>query len=146
MAPRKGGKGGGDKFRVKGAARVLRALTLLDRDLNAKLRGTVDDYGTQLQDTVKFAAAFDTGFLAENVRKDIEPDGLFVEVGWRDIDFGSKGRPFYAPYVEFGTQKMAAQPALAPSLATIQPKFNAAIRRDIREAIGRSGPSGGGAA
>lgn len=36
---------------------------------------------------------------------------------------------FYAPYVEFGTRKMAPRPYLGPAVATVQPVLISALRQ-----------------
>jgi len=40
----------------------------------------------------------------------------------------------YAPYVEFGTRKMAAQPFLFPAFEEEKPKFEEGLKKAIEEA------------
>jgi HK97 gp10 family phage protein len=80
-----------------------------------------------------------TGYMADNMRADLSPDGLAYQVGFREGDFVGQTNPatgqvitaFYPLYQEFGTSKMAAQPCIFPARDQERPRF----RRELRAAL-----------
>ncbi len=83
------------------------------RDLFESRRGPVAQdlarRGTQVQAAAKRNAPVDTGRLRASIVSALGEDGrgLFVDIG-TDVT--------YAPYVELGTSRQAAQPYLRPAL------------------------------
>ena len=82
----------------------------------------------------KMLVPVDTGNLKNSIRMVIDSDGLGATV---DIEPGktAPGRTStttsaeYAPYVEFGTWKMGAQPFMTPAAEMNQPKFESAMKQ-----------------
>jgi hypothetical protein len=62
-----------------------------------------------------------TGFMASMLKGTLTPNGYGFDAGWSADDFFAAGLDFYPPFVEFGTSRMAAQPALGPAWAEIMP-------------------------
>ncbi|MBM0237736.1 HK97 gp10 family phage protein [Micromonospora sp. ATA32] len=69
----------------------------------------------------KQLAAVDTGFMKSAVTHEFRGDGRF---GAMEGEWGDEAS--YAPYVEGGTSRMAAQPFIGPSLDAVTPGFLAA--------------------
>lgn len=82
----------------------------------------------------KMLVPVDTGNLKNSIRMVMEPDAIEAVV---DIEPGKTppGKTStttsaeYAPYVEFGTHKMGAQPFMTPAAEMNQPKFESAMKQ-----------------
>lgn len=85
----------------------------------------------------------DTFFMSEHVRADFSPGGYKYTVGWDANDFvgtedeNGRPRPFYPPYVEFGTRKMRAQPSLSIAFIEEEPRFKANMAKALSTAYAR---------
>ena len=71
----------------------------------------------------KAVVPVDTGKLKGSIQMEILDEGDRALVG---------ACAHYAPYVEFGTYKMAAKPYLTPAVERVRPSFEAAMRRLLR--------------
>lgn len=87
--------------------------------------------GNRLVELVQRRVAYDTGFMHDNVRVEFTPKGYSFEGGWLEDDFERAGRPFYPPFVEFGTWKMPSQPSLLPAYDQVA----AELQSDLADAI-----------
>lgn len=127
---------------VRNAKAVIGNIFAADKRVQASIKRTVRDAGFAEYSLAYALCAVDTGFMQENLTLEFLPSELGYELGWQASDFIGAGRPFYPPYVEFGTVKMAAQPALFPARDAIRPEFDRKLRQNIRTAIRRRGGSG----
>jgi HK97 gp10 family phage protein len=66
------------------------------------------------QREAKTLAPVDTGRLRASIRPRFYSQGLAADV-YTDVE--------YAPFVEFGTRKMAAQPFLHPAWEQVRPRY-----------------------
>lgn len=114
-------------------ANVHRAVGGVDREL----RPVVERVSQYVAAMTYRRAAVDTGFMREHIRRKITQKGLAFSVGWEADDFYGAGHPFYPPYVEFGTSRARAQPALLPSFREGEQMMKQATRDAIRRAIAR---------
>lgn len=64
-----------------------------------------------------------TGELRRSISYKLVDDGLTGIVG---------ATKEYAPYVEFGTRKMRAQPFLKPALDKVEPKFKERVKNALK--------------
>lgn len=90
--------------------------------------------GEKFLEIVHQTVAYDTGFMHDHVRVEYTPKGYSFEGGWIQNDFDAAGLPFYPPFVEFGTSRMAAQPSILPAYDRVA----ASLERDLASSIGRS--------
>lgn len=75
-----------------------------------------------IESGAKKRAPVDTGNLRSSIKGDVK--GFDGEV---------TATAEYAPYVEFGTRRMASQPFMGPAAEEERPKFNQALREALRE-------------
>jgi HK97 gp10 family phage protein len=108
-----------------------------DDELQTELRALAREAAGDVHTLAEMLAAKDTGFMADNLREMFTPSGLAFEVGWLADDFLSAGFAFYPWFVEFGTIKMGAQPALGPAADTIFPDYQERVKNAIRMSIDR---------
>lgn len=141
------------KFQMKGGDRLLRLLRAAPKAASDEVRAVVKKEAEALAEDIRGAAPEDTGALKAAIRARVSQRGLVARVGIfgirKELLAGTAaglraarniskrlamrvasqlaGAPFYARFVEFGTQKTKAQPYLYP---TFRQK-----RRAIRGAI-----------
>lgn len=96
----------------------------LDAALDAGIADAADAIVTLAQELV----AVDTGALRDSIHADGE-DGS----GQRTVQAGGADAP-YAPFVEYGTQHMAAQPFFTPAIAQVD--VAAFVRARVADLIG----------
>lgn len=125
---------------VKGIVANLHAA---DVRVQKETRRAVKDAGDFGHDLAYFLAPVDSSWMRDHIRTLFSDDGLVFELGYREEDFvgkeGYDGRQietFYAPLVEDGTRKMAAQPHIRPAFEDavefLSRDISAALRRAIR--------------
>lgn len=78
----------------------------------------VDETALAIQDEAKFIAPYDTGNLANSIQVDLSMPGdpTPVAVVYTAVE--------YAPYVEFGTRHMRAQPFMGPAISKARGLFS----------------------
>lgn len=105
-------------------ASLERLFDAADGDARRKARDAVRKSTFEIERGAKTRAAVDTGFMRNSISTaftgDVYSDGYTGEVG---------PGAYYAPYVEFGTDRMAPQPFLGPAYDAVEPSFLAAMRR-----------------
>lgn len=79
--------------------------------------------GQDITELVKQITPVDTGALRQSYGA-VPVDAHTVHVG-SDME--------YAPYVEFGTSKMAAQPHLTPAMVRAQNIFHARLTEEVKK-------------
>jgi HK97 gp10 family phage protein len=118
------------------AATIARVYSVYPETL-AGARQAVAEAGERIRDRTKATVRVDTHFMQEHVESFIPPEGLTVEVGWRESDFTAADLPFYPIFQEFGTIYVPANPALSNAYAEEKPRLQAEVSRLVREAIER---------
>ena len=91
-------------------------------DLN-DVKRLVKKHGGQLQEKTMRNAPVDTGFLKQHINLDITDGGMTAEV---------EPTAEYAPYVEYGTRFMSAQPYLKPAYNEQKRKFEQDMKKLVR--------------
>ena len=89
----------------------------------AAVRKTVQRNGAELQMKAQRNAPVDTGNLKRSIRLQIRDNGLTAE---------AEATADYAPYVEWGTRFMKAQPFMRPAFNSQKEKFKNEIDRLMR--------------
>ena len=112
--------------KVLGLEKLLRQLTNLNDNIEQGIEQGIAKGALRVEADAKENTPVDTGKLRASIQTSLEPTR--AEVG-TNVE--------YAPYVEMGTSKMAAQPFLYPALAADKQK----ILQDVKDAIKKGGVS-----
>ena len=91
----------------------LKSNVTLD-DVKKVVRKNGSNLQTKIQDNADFDKGYQTGTTKRSVRLDILDSGLTAESG---------ATTEYAPYLEFGTRFMDAQPFIKPALEEQEKEF-----------------------
>lgn len=124
-------------LKIRNASGVVANLHKYDALIRGEIEKEVLDSAEAVKAETQRLCAFDTGFMHDHVTAYISPGVLSYEVGWSADDFSEAGHPFYPPFLEFGTSRMPAQPALFPAYAAERPVFQRRVREAVRRAIAR---------
>lgn len=103
-------------IQVEGTAALVSALRVYQLQKRAAVGGLIARYTTLIARTAKALAPVDTGELRESITADVR-DALTRLVGIVEA------RAPHAPFPEFGTVKMQAQPYMRPALEQHAPAF-----------------------
>lgn len=103
---------------------ALAKLNFLGPEVEAMARRQVDMSATAILTGAKAMAPVDTGNLRSGISKRTLEQGMAAEV-FNNVE--------YAPYVEFGTHKMAAQPHMFPALEAERARFIAGIEQGAKD-------------
>lgn len=122
---------------VKGTAGVIRNLKKFGEDVLEEIRQATINNGYAAYTLARNICAVDTGRLRKSITLDPEPvtpKGVFqIKLYYDPQLFREDEVPYYAPYVEFGTRFMAAQPAIGPAYDHIAPKYLSEVRQILRK-------------
>ena len=121
--------------RVNDVTGLVANLYARDERVQVDVRDAVQRFGVDVRVLARDLAPVDTGFMREQIRDEYSPEGLTVQVGYREEDFTAKGLPFYAPYQEYGTVYMAAQPHIGPAYRAMLPHFKEDVSAILRRAF-----------
>lgn len=110
-----------------------------DKELEAKLkkkadlgpiRNVVSKYGAVLSDTMKddMDKAYVKGYSVPHTKNTV-----FVQKSDGGMTASVGPTTYYAPYVEYGTRKMSAEPAVRPAFNTVKPKFIADLKKEVNK-------------
>lgn len=115
------------RARIIGQDRLLRKLAQIEPALRAAMQREVKIAAVNIERGAKQRAPVDTGRLRNSIAHEIHEGGLNAEIG-SNVD--------YAPFVEFGTRRMRAQPYLFPAFEEERPKYMDRLRRALSKAAG----------
>jgi len=111
---------------VEGIDKLIRMLENAQRSLVDELDALIDSAAKLVWDTAVTLVPVRTGRLKNSIR--IEETGRPME---RVVRAGGDEAP-YAPYVEYGTSRMAAQPFLCPSAEARGPEIEQLILEGMK--------------
>lgn len=120
------------RLTVRNAGALLANFHSMNAEIQAGSVAIVARIAERVREKTAARAAYDTGFMHDNVRKMLSAKGLTYTVGWFTEDF--VGKVFYPPYPEFGTSRQSAQPALMPSAREGEEELKAEIAALIARA------------
>ena len=113
------------KIRVDGVDKLLE--TLADKVTMADVKRVVQTNGKGLQKKMQsnadFKKGYQTGTTKRSIGLEIKDDGFTAEVG---------PETEYAPYLEYGTRFMAAQPFVRPAHDEQKAKFKRDMQKLVR--------------
>jgi HK97 gp10 family phage protein len=101
-------------------------VSVLD-DWDSGLRANVEDLLNMARDEARKRCPVDTGRLRNGIEIDVDTGGAHSDVTgilFDDVD--------YAPFVEFGTRYMRAQPFLRPGMAMAQARYEREMIKGLR--------------
>lgn len=107
---------------VLGLDKLLRQLTNLNDNVEKGIERGLAKGALRVEIAAKEQTPVDTGKLRGSIQTNLSPKQ--AEVG-TNVE--------YAPYVELGTSKMAAQPYLYPALAANRKKILDDIKNEIKK-------------
>lgn len=123
---------GGDDMKVtfeSDVNKIIAKLSNVGPGVEALVKRQVDMSASAIEATAKALAPVKTGNLRTGIKKRPVDGGMAAEV-YNNVE--------YAPYVEFGTHKMAAQPHMFPALEAERARFRAGV-----QAAAAAGAKGG---
>lgn len=109
-----------------------------DKPVLREAKALTKEMGEFCRELTSFLAPFDTGRMSRLVRTVYTADGLGFETGWSAADFAAEGEPFYPPFQEFGTSRMAAQPSLYPAFRETERAYRPKMKSLYARALARS--------
>ena len=121
------------KIEIKGLDKLQKALkdnvTLDDVKHVVKANGAA--LQQNMQDKADFSRGYQTGQIKRSIMLEIVDSGFSVEVGSDRTFAEAHPNTEYAPYVEFGTRFMEAQPFVKPAYEEQKEKFE----RDMKKLV-----------
>lgn len=132
----------GFRFQVR-RAEIAAAFARKSEAAQQEVAEIIQQSGLRMHAMAGELCAEDTGYMKSHLGLAYSADGgtYQSEVGWTEADFvaGTHPRtkahpPFYPPFVEFGTSRNAAQPAVTPAFEAEAPR----VRTEIAAALARA--------
>jgi len=114
---------------IQGGARLRARLEDMDDAIVQALKKAVKEAAEAVQSDTRRDVAKDTGNLARKVDIKLTDDGLTANVGWHDPE------DFYAHFLEAGTRRAPAQPALGPALEAERARYRGRLTEAVRRAL-----------
>lgn len=113
------------KLTVKGLDKIQKHLKehATMNDVKKVVRKNGADMQQKMQDNADFARGYQTGQTKRSIGMDIVDSGFTVDVG---------PTTEYAPYVEYGTRFMDAQPFVKPALDDQSKEFKKDLQKLMR--------------
>lgn len=81
--------------------------------------------------------AYDTGRFRSSITLRLSEDNLVYEVYYDRNTFTADGEPYYAPFVEYGTERIPARPVLWTAWHEHYATLNEELSKEIRKSLKR---------
>ncbi|MEI6796615.1 MAG: HK97-gp10 family putative phage morphogenesis protein [Methanomassiliicoccales archaeon] len=117
---------------IKGLDELAAKLQHLGEEVRTKAKEEIMTSALEIESRAKELCPVDTGRLRSSIRTDSSTEG--EELGatvFTDVD--------YAPYIELGTSRMAAQPFLVPAVEQVAPQMIRNLETIIQNATEKVG-------
>jgi HK97 gp10 family phage protein len=114
---------------IQGAARLRGQLEDLSDEIVEALKKAVKEAAEAVKEDTRRDVAKDTRNLHDKVDIKYEDDGLTAKVGWFDDP------DYYARFLEVGTRRAPAQPALGPALEAERGRYRARLTEEVRRVL-----------
>ena len=109
---------------ISGLAELNKVLDGLSREVRPQLQKGLMKTGLQIVRQAKKNCPVDTGYLRSSIAASkIEGGGVMVSAGASGTANGVTKDVVYAPYVEYGTRNMPAQPYFRPAIDQCMPSL-----------------------
>ena len=110
--------------------RISARFAELPAQITEGAQNAVDESGEAIREEVERDVRVNTGRLKNRIRvRKIGALGLTADVGWFDRD------TYYAQFLEFGTEKIDADPVLTRASEEERGRFPERLQRNIGEAM-----------
>lgn len=122
------------KLEVKGLDKLQRKLKeniTLD-DVKKVVRVNGSQLQKKMQSNADFKMGYQTGQIKRSIMLELQDEGLSVDVGSERTFAEAHPDTEYAPYVEYGTRFMDAQPFVKPAYEEQKEKFKRDLNRLMR--------------
>lgn len=127
------------KVKIKGAGKIIKRFHELGEDGVKKAKEIMEKSAKTVQKKAKTHVPVDTGLLKSSIATKVYRD----EGGTVGVVGPSKeavsGDPYYGYFVEYGTQKMSAQPFMRPAADQSAAEVTQFFEDGMREFISRVG-------
>ncbi|MFJ8863614.1 HK97-gp10 family putative phage morphogenesis protein [Streptomyces sp. NPDC102451] len=114
---------------IQGLARLRDQLEDVDEEILAAIKKAVKESAEAVKADTKRDVAKDSGNLQEKVDDRYKDDGFTATVGWHDAE------EYYARFLEAGTRRRPARPALGPALEAERHRYRARLTEEVRRAL-----------
>ncbi|WP_159024722.1 HK97-gp10 family putative phage morphogenesis protein [Streptomyces sp. CB02613] len=114
---------------IVGASRLRARLEDLSEDVVRELKKAVEESGEAVAADTRRDVAKDTRNLERKVASRPANDGFNATVGWHDPE------DYYARFLEVGTRRTPAQPALGPALEAERARYRGRLTEAVRRAM-----------
>lgn len=114
---------------ILGADRLRTQLEDLGEDIIAALQKAVKESAEAVKADTQRDVAKDTRHLHDTVDIKYKDDDLTAVVGWHN------DTEFYARFLEYGTRRITARPALRPALEAERGRYKARLTEEVRRAL-----------
>jgi HK97 gp10 family phage protein len=122
------------KIKIEGLEELQKALK--ENVTMDDVKKVVEQNGIELVDKMQshadFTKGYATGQTKRSIRYELEENGLSVTVGSDELFSEAHPDTKYAPYLEYGTRFMEAQPFVRPALNEQKPIFQRDMRKLVR--------------
>lgn len=108
-------------YRIEGLSALRKKLKKC-QDLTA-VKKVIQVNGAELQGKAQDYSPVDTGFLKRSIGLELEDGGMTAR---------SEATAEYAPYVEYGTRFMGAQPYMSPAFNEQKKQFKSDLEKIVR--------------
>lgn len=115
-------------MKIRGGRDIGRKTRRITAELEQAAKAAVIDTALAIEGDAKRKAPVDTGRLRNSITHERSDDELSARVG-TNVE--------YAPYQEFGTVRMNAQPFLHPAAEGQRNQFKRRLRENLRRAVRR---------
>ncbi|MGW1127457.1 HK97-gp10 family putative phage morphogenesis protein [Streptomyces sp. NPDC002526] len=114
---------------IQGIARLREQLADIDEEILNAIKKAVRESAEAIQAETALTVAKDTGNLARKVETKYEDDGFTAKVGWHDPE------EYYARFLEVGTRRTPARPALLPALEAERHRYRGRLTEEVRRVL-----------
>ncbi|WP_327162860.1 HK97-gp10 family putative phage morphogenesis protein [Streptomyces zaomyceticus] len=114
---------------ILGADRLRTQLEDLGEDIIAALQKAVKESAEAVKADTQRDVAKDTRHLHDTVDITYKDDDLTAVVGWHN------DTEYYARFLEYGTRRITARPALRPALEAERGRYKARLTEEVRRAL-----------
>ncbi|KKZ72327.1 hypothetical protein VO63_19045 [Streptomyces showdoensis] len=114
---------------ILGTRRLQAQLEDLGEDIVAAIRKAVTESAEAVKADTQRDVARDSGNLHDKVGVTYKDDGLTALVGWHN------DAEYYGRFLEYGTRRIAARPALRPALEAERGRYRARLTDEVRRAL-----------
>ncbi|MEU3600881.1 HK97-gp10 family putative phage morphogenesis protein [Streptomyces sp. NPDC006798] len=115
--------------RILGAARLRQRLETLPDEIVEALKKAVRESAEAVRDDTRDTVRVHSGNLRDTVDIRYEHNGLTALVGWFEDP------EYYARFLEHGTRRAPARPALRPALEAERTRYRARLTAEVRQVL-----------